>query len=178
MNHQPFEDWIFEAKLTHDEEKQLHKHLATCQDCSRLRQAMKGMERTFSSPVHAGPKAGFAMRWQKMAVEREDDNQQSAAWYMVAGLVLLMTWLVYLNFGANWFANFNLLTFLVQRTVNLIQTVGSLFNTITSLANAFQTIPGQVVFVVSLVLGAISFFWIVLWFSAMRRIFAAQRKAI
>ncbi len=64
MNHQPFENWIFEEELTPIQEQELEAHLSLCPDCARLRQDLHSVEACFKSVAMVSPKPGFTQRWQ------------------------------------------------------------------------------------------------------------------
>ena len=88
MNHQPFEQMIFDRKdLTENEAVSLDKHLQECDQCLSLRTNWHEVDRLLLRAESAAPTAGFADRFQiKLARQRH-----RAAGRQLVGLVTLLT---------------------------------------------------------------------------------------
>ncbi|MDX1437119.1 MAG: zf-HC2 domain-containing protein [Anaerolineales bacterium] len=68
MNHQQFEEWIFnDEPLLPDQELALEEHLHSCEDCRRLYTAWRSAEDWLQSPATITPAAGFTARWEARA---------------------------------------------------------------------------------------------------------------
>ena len=101
MNHQPYEQWIFEPdSLSHAEQEALAAHLATCKECARLRQKWSLLEEeTLFSPVMVAPQPGFTRRWRNSLAERRQREQRRQAWRFFLILVAATT-LIFLSLAA------------------------------------------------------------------------------
>lgn len=86
MNHQPFENWIFEEELTSIQEQELEAHLSLCPDCARLKQNLQSVEAFFKAEPLVSPKPGFAQRWQSDFARRKALQQKR----MVRRLLLFL----------------------------------------------------------------------------------------
>ncbi len=78
MDHQPFEQWIFEdQKHSAQQSSLLQEHLDQCQDCSNLNQSWLGIEKELTRPVMMSPKAGFTNRFQtRLAIRQAEQHQK------------------------------------------------------------------------------------------------------
>jgi predicted anti-sigma-YlaC factor YlaD len=73
MNHQPFENWLFnDDHLLPEEEQALRTHLASCASCRNLDSSWKGVEHRLMHAQMSEPTAGFTGRWkERLAIEKE-----------------------------------------------------------------------------------------------------------
>jgi hypothetical protein len=103
MDHQPFEQWIFdETKQSAQQKSLLQDHLGQCQECSNLNQSWLDIEKELSHPVIVSPAAGFTNRFQARLAIRLAEQQQKQVIKILAlvgsGILLTMaailTWLL------------------------------------------------------------------------------------
>jgi len=101
MNHQPFENWIFdESNLTGEELHKLETHLDSCSDCQQLRQGLRSASALFQAAQMVPPVPGFTQRWQASLVERRLAHQRHQArilFLALAGTALLLLMLLALH---------------------------------------------------------------------------------
>lgn len=73
MNHQPYEDWLFEQQdLTGQQLAELREHLQVCETCRALDDALNTVETSLRAQPVLAPEAGFVGRWQRrLEVERQ-----------------------------------------------------------------------------------------------------------
>ena len=78
MDHQPFEQWIFEdQKQSAQQASLLKEHLEQCQECSNLNQSWLGVEKELTRPVMLSPGAGFTKRFQaRLAIRKAEQYQK------------------------------------------------------------------------------------------------------
>jgi hypothetical protein len=176
MNHQPFEDWIFEEELTPEQQLELKTHLAGCDECRSLQIALKGVTRIMENPVELEPGSNFSQKWQTYAEKRKDREENLAAWVVLGALVLVFGAIVYANYGAIWFANVNIVQLLVTDFVNLIGVSSRLYQTIMTARVVLDVIPSQIIALVAVAGGLLASFWIVVWLATIRRIVSIQRR--
>lgn len=176
MNHQPFEDWIFEEALTSDQQNQLKTHLAVCEDCRRMNEAMRGITYALENSTELNPPAGFSQRWEKFAEERREQEENMAAWVVLGALIVVAAAILYVNFGSIWMANVNPLQVLVSNLVSIVSTVTGLAKSIDAARSVLQVIPGNMVVLMAVVGSTLAFFWVTVWVAAMRRVVSIQRR--
>ena len=103
MNHQPFEDWLFEQEdLNEQQLAELSRHLQACETCRTLENALSKMETTLREQPALAPEAGFSGRWQKrLEVERQRAHRRQTISMLAlcaggaVGLLALLTALVW-----------------------------------------------------------------------------------
>ena len=77
MDHQPFEQWIFEdQKHSAQQSSLLREHLDQCQECSDLSQSWLAIEKELTRPVMMSPMAGFTNRFQTRLAIRQAEQYQ------------------------------------------------------------------------------------------------------
>lgn len=176
MNHQPFEDWIFEEELSNDQLSQLKAHLSICEDCHRLHTAMKGLTRVLNEPVELSPRAGFSQRWEALAENRKENEENLTAWIVLGALILVAGSIVMANFGRLWFADLNFLQLTVTSLVNFVNLSTRFIQAIAAARTVIHVIPGNFIMVMTTAGGMLAFFWVSVWFAAMKRISSVQRR--
>ena len=78
MNHQPFENWLFEQEdLTDQQSAELYGHLQACETCRTLENALGRMETSLRAQPASAPEVGFSERWQRrLEVERQRSHRR------------------------------------------------------------------------------------------------------
>jgi anti-sigma factor RsiW len=72
MNHQSFQDWLFEDNLDITRSDALHSHLEACNECRSLVGAFHQVENSLRTAPIVAPTPGFTMRWQaRLDAERD-----------------------------------------------------------------------------------------------------------
>ncbi len=176
MNHQPFEDWIFEDTLLEDQRIALKQHIATCNECRHLSEAAKGVDWLFNQSSDLEPAPGFSLRWQKLAENRVQREQQLAAWVVFSSLLAVAGSIVLVNFGALWFENINLYQMFVAGVVRAINQTTIILEWFTAIQFFISAIPVGITRMVGISLGALATFWVSIWVVALRKITAGQRR--
>jgi hypothetical protein len=176
MNHQPFEDWIFEEELDRNQLKLLKSHLSECEDCRQLQTALKGIDRMFDAPDMLAPRAGFSQRWEDFAEGRHEKEETLSAWLVLGALVIAAVSIVLANFGRIWFADINILQMSVSNLVNVINVANRFADTILAARTVIQVIPFSFVLFFAAGAGMLAFFWVSIWLFALRRISSVQRR--
>jgi hypothetical protein len=97
MDHQPFEEWIFEQKeRTKEESNKLNQHLLDCDQCTDLQSAWGQVETLlFQSPMVA-PAPGFTQRFAaRMELNKEVLHKKQAIKTLIGvGLILIIITLI------------------------------------------------------------------------------------
>ncbi len=78
--HQPYESWIFEENLSHEEQQRLVEHLSHCEACRSLHEKWLGTQNELQEKAVAVPRAGFTQRWKSSLAIRKQREQQKQAW--------------------------------------------------------------------------------------------------
>jgi hypothetical protein len=80
MNHQPFEEWLFNDKnLTPAEKRELDLHLRTCIHCTAL--SATGLALRSANVVAPAP--GFAMRFRQRLIAQKIADRRRRLWGMM-----------------------------------------------------------------------------------------------
>ena len=80
MNHQPFEEWLFNDKnLNPGEKRELDLHLRACIRCTSLAETGLALR---STPV-AAPAAGFTLRFQQRLAAQKIAERRRKLWGMI-----------------------------------------------------------------------------------------------
>lgn len=79
MNHQPFENWIFEDTLSTQEKKELNVHLRDCKSCRELEESLQSFEAQIKAVPDRAPAPGFSQRWLASVEKRRADEQMRQA---------------------------------------------------------------------------------------------------
>lgn len=178
MNHQPFEDWIFEEMLPEPQQIELKRHLIVCEDCRRLHDAMKGVEWAFTNTVETNPRPGFAQRWEVYAEKKVKQEQSLAAWVVLGALIMVAASIVLVNFGEIWFNNINIFQLGVAGVVRTVDIATQTVQWISAINFFLRAIPGGWAQTIGLTVSAVAIFWVTLWIAALRRITANQRRVV
>jgi hypothetical protein len=123
MNHQPFENWLFDHKeLSPLQHQQLKSHLEQCKKCQQLASAWHLVERQIDLSTPASPRPGFTDRWcadlpARKAAHQKDDGRR---------------WLIGLSSGAA--LTLLILIVLNSNTQSISHILGSVANLYTRLA--------------------------------------------
>lgn len=111
MNHQPFEDWIFDpGVMTAEERRALQNHLQECAQCQRLERRWLAVHQQMRARPMVAPAPGFTQRWQSGLAQRRAQEQRKQAWKifgMLLGgavfiLLLLSGYLIATTTPAEW----------------------------------------------------------------------------
>ncbi|HTX80074.1 MAG TPA: hypothetical protein VMC62_10415 [Longilinea sp.] len=87
MNHQPFENWMFEMdQLDQTQAAALKAHLAECAECRRLMESWQAVEYQLKTAHHVSPAPGFTARWQANLPIRQQNEQLQQARQWLWGL--------------------------------------------------------------------------------------------
>ena len=88
MNHQPFENWIFEERpLNSDQEQSLKQHLKDCKTCHATQKAWKALQIEMNQAEMIAPTRGFSQRWLTSLPQRRLREQRRQAKKFVLFLV-------------------------------------------------------------------------------------------
>ena len=80
MNHQPFENWIFEDKpLNSDQEQGLKRHLKECESCQSVQKSWLSLRDEMTQAPILAPMPGFSQRWLASLPARRLREQQRQA---------------------------------------------------------------------------------------------------
>ncbi len=176
MNHQPFEDWIFEEELTSQQLTQLKAHISKCEECRRLHTAMKGITRILDDPVQLEPSPGFSQRWQILAENRNDREENLTAWVVLCALILVAGSILMVNFGRLWFEDINILQIVVTNLVNTVNLFTRLAHALTTARIVLQVVPNSLLLIAVTAGSLLAFFWLILWLAALNKIASIQRR--
>jgi hypothetical protein len=99
MNHQPFEDWLFDdpvrsgRELGRAEQAALHEHLDGCEHCRQLSIASDSVDAQLRAAPSIGPAPGFTARWQarlELELQRLHRRQSLLALMFTVGAAALL----------------------------------------------------------------------------------------
>lgn len=80
MNHQPFENWIFEDEtLNSDEEQRLKQHLKECKTCESAHKSWLSLQDEITQAPIQPPVPGFSQRWLASLPQRRLREQRRQA---------------------------------------------------------------------------------------------------
>jgi hypothetical protein len=86
MNHQPYENWLFEKDLISLEQTQaLEEHFKNCPDCQQKYISWQYMQTLIESIPPVKPKPGFSQRWRASLEERlmREQLRQTRRFFLV-----------------------------------------------------------------------------------------------
>lgn len=166
MNHQPFEEWLFDQEsLTNKQKRELQSHLQACSACSALAE----VDLTLRSASMALPAAGFVGRFQVRLEARKQVLRRRHFWgfflltLAVIGILLWLSWPLLapviqspVNTLASW------LSWLIALWTSL-QAMGRVSELV------FQVLPGFVPPVIWMVIILGAGGWGVLWILSLMR---------
>ena len=102
MNHQPFQDWLFEDTLDVTQADALHSHLETCVECRSLAGAFHQLEHNLRAAPLVAPTDGFTLRWQARLDAERGSLHRRQVWLALGiglsgaltflGLLALLLW--------------------------------------------------------------------------------------
>ena len=88
MNHQPFENWIFEERpLNSNQEQSLKLHLKDCKTCDTSQKAWQSLQNEMNQAKMISPVPGFSQRWLTSLPQRRLREQRRQAKKFVLFLV-------------------------------------------------------------------------------------------
>ena len=93
MDHQPFEEWIFEQKeITIEENNKINNHLNECIVCKDLQKSWSQVESILVQSPMTAPVSGFSQRFATRMETKKVliQQKQSIKYLLVVGLVLLI----------------------------------------------------------------------------------------
>lgn len=95
MNHQTYQDWLFEdaQDLSPLQAQSLQQHLEACEPCRALSNAWHELEITLEHGEMLSPAPGFMLRWQKRF---EDSQRRTYRRQVIRSFILIMAGLVLL----------------------------------------------------------------------------------
>lgn len=100
MNHQPYQDWLFDDTLDIARADALHNHLESCVECRSLVGAFQQVEHSLRSAPLVAPAPGFTLRWQaRLDAERLRLHRRQvrlAFAFGLSGALILLTLLAIL----------------------------------------------------------------------------------
>mgnify|MGYP006953619057 CR=1 FL=1 len=94
MNHQPFNNWIYqEESLSSLEEQELQVHMKTCPTCQGNEKSWSAVQTVLKNPAMTQAPPGFVNRWQANLAERRQKEQRRQVWLavMIIGGIFLVT---------------------------------------------------------------------------------------
>ncbi|HNS64105.1 MAG TPA: zf-HC2 domain-containing protein, partial [Anaerolineaceae bacterium] len=81
MNHQPFNEWIYQdAPLTEQDEQELKAHLKTCPVCQDNDKAWQDVNGMLKSAPMMPAAHGFVNRWQASLADRRQKELRRQVW--------------------------------------------------------------------------------------------------
>ena len=90
MKHKQYESWILdEASLTDHQQVELNSHLALCKKCCILNSRWTASKKLISQSIYQKPDPGFAERWQKTCIRKEQVAKIRRYRLSLFGLMLL-----------------------------------------------------------------------------------------
>lgn len=102
MNHQSFQDWLFEDTLDVTQADTLHSHLETCLECRSLVGALNQVEHSLRLAPLVAPTDGFTLRWQRRLEAERGRLHRRQVWLALGfglsgaltllGLLALLLW--------------------------------------------------------------------------------------
>jgi hypothetical protein len=107
MDHQPFEEWIFEQKeRTKENSEKLNQHLLDCEQCTELQSAWGQVETLIFQTPMVAPAPGFTQRFAtRMELNKEVlQRKQAIKTLMGVGLILIIITLI---LGAIFFLSYS-----------------------------------------------------------------------
>jgi len=147
MDHQPFEEWIFEQKeRTKEDNIKLNQHLLECDQCTDLQSAWGQVETLLFQTPMAVPAIGFSQRFAaRMEMNKEVLHKKQAIKTLIGvGLILIIITLI---LGAIFFLSYttgelivgavSTFTGIVQAFINLRAMVFQFFQSIPTIAVVF-----------------------------------------
>jgi len=181
MNHQPFEDWLFnEESLSSEERTALNEHTETCEQCKSLQGAFSGVLSLINDVQEVEPAPGFVSRWQeRLAAERQMDLVVRNRWQSMIVLILIGNVLAGLVFllSTQFFSTFDTPVSLVLSGINRLVSFVTFFNTI---QNIFLTLVRTISSVVPTGLWAVLGVGLVgacaIWFVSIASLSALKRR--
>ena len=103
MDHQPFEEWIFEQKeRTMQEKTRLNQHLLACDQCTDLQSAWGQVETILLQTPMMTPNPGFSQRFA-VRMERNKERAQKRLAIKTLIVIALISLLITLILGAIFF---------------------------------------------------------------------------
>lgn len=147
MDHQPFEEWIFEQKeRTNESSIKLNQHLLECDQCTKMQSAWDQVETLLFQTPMVAPASGFTQRFAtRMEMNKEVLLKKQAIKTLIGvGMILIIITLI---LGAIFFLSYttgelivgavSTFTGFVQAFINLRAMVFQFFNNLPPIAIIF-----------------------------------------
>ena len=162
MNHQPFEEWLFEPEpLTLKQKRELQAHLKDCPQCSALAEVGLALQSTRM----AAPAEGFTDRFQIRLEVRKLALRRRNIWGFVlltVGVLLVISWLAWPLVSPVIHSPVNTLAYILSWLIALwtsLQAMGQVSELFIKILPGF--VPPVVWFVLILGAGGWGLLWIV-----------------
>lgn len=147
MDHQPFEDWIFEQKeRTKEDSIKLNQHLLDCDQCTDLKSAWGQVEGVLIQAPMATPAPGFSQRFAARLEMKKEVLQKKQAIKTLIGVGLILI-IITIILGAIFFLSYttgdlivgavSAFTGVVQAFINLRAIVFEFFRNLSPIAIIF-----------------------------------------
>jgi len=177
MNHNPYEDWIFDEGLKKEQRIQLNAHLDQCESCRKLADANTQTLRLFDKPATIAPSAGFTSRWVEFANRRqavEQKRQVKLVFGLLTGfafLSLIVLFYLYYQEGIPFGQMISGVIF------NIIETIQRAIILLQSYRFVLTVLPIRIPVLVWIILGANLVFWAAFWSLSIMKFTYIKRAA-
>ena len=178
MNHNPFEEWLFEDQLTSEERTQLNVHLKECASCRALSAAGLETSRLLSNSAPVSPAAGFTDRWASFATAKEAAEQKKQVrllFILLASFALLSVTSLFLS---SYFSDHFIMAVLSNVIFKALHLIERTIIIIQSYRFVLTVLPFRIPYLMWVVVMANAAFWMAFWslsiwkFSSLKRVFA------
>jgi hypothetical protein len=145
MDHQPFEEWIFEQKeRTMEENMKLNQHLLECDQCEDLQSAWGQVESILLQAPMVAPAPGFSQRFAtRMVINKERILKKQAIKTLIA--IVLVSLLITLIMAAILFHTYTTGELIVGAVSTFTGLVQAFIRLRVMVAQFFQNIPTIVI---------------------------------
>ena len=141
MDHQPFEEWIFEQKeITKEESIKLNQHLFDCEQCTELQSAWGQVETLMIQTPMVAPAPGFTQRFAaRMELNKEVLQRKQAIKTLIGvGLILIIITLI---LGAIFFLSYTTGELIVGAVSTFTGFIHAFINLRAMVFQFFQNLP-------------------------------------
>ncbi len=163
MNHNPFENWIFEDELEPGEVKQLNAHLQACPACKALKTADLEAKRLMRSASISSPEAGFTNRWLVFAHRQEEQAQKKQVAILFSIFITLAAIATTILITASRQQGIEIVFFLQSSLTNFLHWFQRLVITLNSFRFVLSVLPFRVPAIVWIFLVGNLGFWALVW---------------
>ncbi len=145
MDHQPFEEWIFEQKeRTIEENTKLTQHLLECDQCEDLQSAWQQVETVLFQTSMVAPAAGFSQRFATRLLINRERLQRKQAIKTLIGIVLV-SFLITLIMAAILFLTYSTGELIVGAVSSITGFIQAFIRLRIMVGQFFQNIPTIVI---------------------------------